>query len=79
MTQITVKRASVMLREGCMDRIALYLDAEPLTCFSEDEVCADLDAAAGTGVEWVRKNIGLEPEIIDARNKTPMKFSRDKS
>jgi len=29
--------------------------------------CAKMEAQAGYGIQWVRENFGIEPEIIDMR------------
>lgn len=74
---LKVTRASVVLRDDEIDRIALYLEADSPFPAMGYEASADLTSANGTGVEWVRKNVGIEPEIIDLRGRPKLKFSRE--
>lgn len=76
MTEIKVKpfhllitRATVVLRHGT-DHISLYTDLP--TPFPPElqygNLCLTFEATYGTGVEYVRKNFSVEPEIIDTRH-----------
>ncbi len=76
MFALNVKRVSVLIRTNHKDRISFYLAASSPFNNGED-ACAEMDAAKGTGVDWVRDNMELEPEIIDASSKNKMKFSRE--
>ena len=76
---LDIKRVTVLITNSGPDKIGLELNAP--TPFPEMNygASADIHARHGYGVEWCRKALGVEPEIIDAR--TPgsgLPFSKGK-
>ncbi len=67
--QIHILKATVVLREGT-DHISLYTDLpSPFPPEVDDgPLCLTFQTRYGTGVEYVRKNFSVEPEIIDTRH-----------
>jgi hypothetical protein len=62
--RLRVKRCSVLIRQGT-DHISMVLDAPtPYPNMGYDAVL-NIEAQKGYGIEWVRKNCHLEPEIIN--------------
>lgn len=76
MTKIKIKpfhmlitRVSVVLRDNAADLISVYTDfPSPFPPTVDDSpLSLTFQAAKGTGVEYVRKNFGIEPEVIDCQ------------
>ena len=63
---LKVKKAVILIGRG-PDRISLTLDLPSTYPIMGYEAEAVIETQAGVGIEWCRKNLGLEPEVIDAR------------
>jgi len=66
MLPFPIKKVVVLLTHGT-DKISIDLDGP--TPFPEMQYAlhANIDARAGYGVQWVRDNLGITPEVIDTR------------
>lgn len=65
MPTLRVKSASVLIDSG-PDKITLNLDYPSTFVVYPDECAiARIEATKGTGIQWVRETLGLEPEVID--------------
>lgn len=64
MTNLRITKAVVITGSG-PDRISLELDCPTTFPNMGYEPYASLEAQKGFGVQWVKENIGLEPEVIN--------------
>lgn len=68
---LEVKKAMVLLTEGT-DRISLYteLPCPYAVAFlpSQQPLTVTFDATYDTGIEYIRKNFGIEPEVTNVRH-----------
>ena len=64
--QITLKilKAVVMVGNGT-DQIQLTLDAPATFKVMDYKPTMKMEASPGAGVQWVRDNFGIEPQVID--------------
>ena len=75
MSELEIDKAIVVLGFG-QDMISVRVPSVPSPIASEP-LCLDFKAPQDTGVEYVRKHLRLEPEVINARNPRP-KFGKPK-
>lgn len=66
---LLITKATVVLRDET-DHISLYTDLPPPFPPELDRspLCLTFDTTYGTGIEYVRKNFSMEPEVIDTRH-----------
>jgi len=67
MTILKVIKASVQINGHGTDKIYLTLDHRTPFPQMGYEANATIEAQAGEGINWVRKELGIEPEIIDMK------------
>lgn len=63
---LKVKKAIILIGLGT-DRISLTLDLPSTFPAMGYEADAVIETQGGVGIEWCRANLGIEPEVIDAR------------
>lgn len=67
-----ITKAMVLLTSAC-DKVFLYTDfpCPYVRAFlpSQEPLMVSFDATYDTGIEYVRKNFGIEPEIVNTRSK----------
>lgn len=69
-----VTKVIVVLRNNQPDSIALYVGySDP--SYPEQELSLDMKAPINSGVKWVKDNLNIDPEIVDARIQS-IPFSR---
>lgn len=65
---IRIPKITVLLRDNHMDLVTIDLDMRPSILDGTGEIpSASVQATAGYGVQWVKENFSIEPEVIDAR------------
>ena len=63
--EIKITKATVLLHSSTADMIFLETELPPhMPKVSKQSPSLKFEAEAGTGVEYVRKNFGIEPEVI---------------
>lgn len=68
---LTATRVTVLLLDHSTDLVTIRTTLAPtLPAFPDEPAVFKTECAINTGIEWVRKNLGVEPEVIDARSKT---------
>jgi hypothetical protein len=66
--RLKVKKATVYTGLG-PDKVILILDAkQSFPSFSDSEPKATIETAAGYGRDWVRSQLGIEPQLISLSN-----------
>jgi hypothetical protein len=66
----------VLLTDGA-DSISVHIDSpSPMPKVSKDKLSMDFRAEANTGVDYVKRVFGIEPEVIDIR-RSVYKFSKN--
>ena len=66
--KIEITEVTVLTGHGA-DHIMCQTDLPEATWPYEGKMCMDFTAAAGRGVEYVRKHFGVEPKIINIGHK----------
>jgi hypothetical protein len=64
MNTISIVKCTVLLRGGHMDEIFFDTDLPSNIIGGAPFVQFKTEQCKGTGVEWVRKNLHLEPDVI---------------
>lgn len=60
---IRITRVTVLVRKGYTDKIWIYTDL-PSNIYKVPQVDFSTEMLQGTGADWVRENLGVEPEVI---------------
>lgn len=61
---MNILSATVIVGMGA-DNVSLKTDLpSPITCFPEEKLMLKFEATTGTGIEYVKKNFGIEPNVI---------------
>ena len=72
--RLKLTKVSVTLQNNLRDQIYLTLDL-PSPDPQDNECYAVISVGHGQGIEWCRKALSIEPEIVDNTHQVP-KFSR---
>jgi hypothetical protein len=60
-----IKRVSVLCLHGGTDKITIYFDGPTTFPIMKYELGFSTEAQHGSGAQWVRDNLYIEPEVIN--------------